>query len=259
MKIAYCISGQMRNFDHDIVIKKLNKYILEPLQPDVFIDTWDDHRGGSYYSIHNNLPIPQNPDEPVLVDSIKKIYDPVVLKTENYKDWESKILKNQVFANAPQMQFNAAPMFYKMWSVNKTKSNYEKEHGFKYDIVIRSRADIIFFRSLKQEWLNGELWTNNNGNIMHDVFLTANSDTMDKVVRIWQMLSLYFINYNSPPPMLTKWCKDNVLKWNAFPQNELLEVYRTDDDLRNPAWIEYLKKHQPDKLQDWNDFLENEF
>jgi len=257
MKIAYCISGQMRNFDHPVVVKRLKKYILDPLQPDVFIDTWDDQRGSSYYSIHNNLWVPQNPNEPPDIDKVKEIFNPTVLQTENFAEWKSN-LKNPLYLKCPQMKQNSAILFYKMWRANKLKSDYEKEHGFKYDVVIKSRADIIFFRTLKEEWLNGKFWTNNNGPIMHDVFLTGNSDIMDTASDLWNHLPFYFASVNSAPPMLTNWCRDKGLKWNAFPQNELLEVYRTDADLKNPALIEYFKRHQPDKLQDWYDYLKKE-
>jgi len=69
MRIALCISGELRTFNDENVIKNLNKYIIDDLSPDIFISTWE-HVGYSYHQ-NNNL---DKISSSFLTEDLYKIY-----------------------------------------------------------------------------------------------------------------------------------------------------------------------------------------
>jgi hypothetical protein len=149
LKIAVCISGEMRFFNNRLVIDGYNKFV-QSLMPDVFISTWD-HIGVSmnhgYIDPYENKQIDAS-----LEDSIKSVYSNIkYLRIENYNTWIESIpigVKESVY-NGPYnpRTVNSYSQLYKIADSIDMKSKYENENGFTYDIVIRLRPDNLFIKN----------------------------------------------------------------------------------------------------------------
>ena len=68
MKIAVCISGEMRLFDNPYVISGFK--FINDLSPDIFISTWS-HKGFCYNTNHDNIFNKRNDIESDLVNRIE--------------------------------------------------------------------------------------------------------------------------------------------------------------------------------------------
>jgi hypothetical protein len=196
-KIAVCISGEMRYFNDPIVIDSYNKFV-NILNPDVFISTWD-HVGHSMN--HGYI----NPDDNKTVDntianSIKSIYSNIKdIKEENYNNWFDSIdseIKSRVYAQwYNPLTINSYAQIYKICDSINLKANYEKDNNFKYDVVIRLRADSLFVNHFDLNINKHTIYNINFGaayypNRIYDILFYGDSDSMDS-------LSKCFTNYVS--------------------------------------------------------------
>jgi len=233
LRVAICISGQMRNFENRLDSLKSN--LLDKYNCDIFIHTWKER--GVTTDLNRLFPngmqdyfqndINSNPDDFIrewnqvlpYVDLnsneitevyLRQLYPNVksVEIEETPKDYEEKKtlygIKYPEFLlkEFPRRYHNLA-MFYKIKSCNDLKINYELENDFKYDFVIRIRPDI----HLKEE-LSFDLHRDNVGNsifcksgmksedYIFDQFFFGNSYSMDKVSTIWDCLSWYWDENN---------------------------------------------------------------
>jgi hypothetical protein len=98
-------------------------------------------------------------------------------------------------------------MFCSITKANNLKKEYEKEHNFKYDLVIRARIDHIYYKEINvkqliDENINDCIYVPYNHQYMRDswifktnsgieyistaeTFLFGNSDNMDKACSIF--------------------------------------------------------------------------
>lgn len=171
-KVAVCISGMHRC--GNLAIDTIYKNLIEPLEADVFFHTWKEMQdwpglGGAgddwllrmfNRAIFNRCPtalrskkyfkdvFPRtytlintpsnsifNPEK--LPEKIKfqkiQIEDPnIVLHEYNAEDSKFLSLGN----------LNQVKMFYGIYKAHELAVNYEREHGFRYDYLIRCRPDI---------------------------------------------------------------------------------------------------------------------
>ena len=146
-RIAICLAGQIRTgIDASA---SLLKYIGDLLpQCDFFIHTWDvDSYSSPGFSCKrfDDLgigPYHLMPVEFETYDEFNKIFKPKMSMFGNFKQWE-------------EMDFKPShdPHLYSVRQVNTFKSLYEKEHNFKYDVVVRTRSDLIYDpkKSLKDD------------------------------------------------------------------------------------------------------------
>ncbi|MDR0579039.1 MAG: hypothetical protein LBG21_00330 [Campylobacteraceae bacterium] len=178
MKIALCVSGQIRNLNIDSDIVKLANI----LKADVFISTWD--KGGATSAYDRFFPNSSIAKLIIGIDnagrycydieSFKKqypnLYNLFYLDNIVSKEHIISILPNIIDINIehmpddfdvsrmlhdviypkklleimPKRYMYSLPMFYKIWDANRLKSEYENKNDFKYDCVIRTRTDIKF-------------------------------------------------------------------------------------------------------------------
>lgn len=124
-KVAVCLSGQPRTWresapnilHHYTNNFKANEYDKE-IQVDFFIHTWN----------RNTWKITGDEDRPRDLYEIEQIYKPKKLKIEHQDDWTEN------------------PWVGLFTSFNKSvfmKRQYELENNFEYDVVVKSRLDII--------------------------------------------------------------------------------------------------------------------
>ncbi len=143
MKVALCLSGQVRTFRR--CFPSQYKKLIAPFKSDVFIHTW--MYSGSYFrdARHHHytddydisLYEKYNTDE-YLTDSacLAKLYKPKKLLIE-------KPEKQRFIDKSPKASFfNALMMYYSIYKANELRQQYEIELGFKYDLVIRCRFDL---------------------------------------------------------------------------------------------------------------------
>lgn len=167
MRVAICFSGQSRTFKQCYESQK--KFILDPLQPDVFIHTWNFTGSTDIHSTHNkayniNKYIDYVKSSKYTVDAndIIDLYRPknIFIEDSDPSIFIDKIKKSKRFSEEEKIEgkdfrklfyndnkykwFNMIMMYYGVYMSNKLKKNFEIHHNIKYDIVIRSRMDLYF-------------------------------------------------------------------------------------------------------------------
>jgi hypothetical protein len=133
---------------------------------------------------------------------------------------------------------NVLSMFYSIEQANNLKKEYEKENNFVYDIVIRSRTDIILQNfNLDLNTLDNKIYYYglnqfmfNNIAICNDQFAIGSSEYMNIYSSLYSLLEYYWKTYK-PPSMVgeriltthlyyskvpIKCCKDTEMYVNIF-------------------------------------------
>lgn len=128
MKIALCLSGQIRSFD--LVYQNLINNLIVPNDCDVFYHTWHMYDNSKYINFYN-------PTDNKYVKYGSYSY-------ENVEKVINHLKPVSFLFEKPVIQQNTKSMFYSVMKSNSLKCQYENLMGFKYDIVIRSRSDIFF-------------------------------------------------------------------------------------------------------------------
>jgi len=194
MKVALCISGETRNYNHPLVSDHFYKNLFDIYQPDVFLSVWD-HKGMSQYP-----PKPRDEsyfnckiNELELLNFYKNAKD---IKIENQDRWlhsqsESIIsLWNNYKVNGKLFP-TSIPQLYKIWHANEMKKKFEKDHNFKYDVVIRFRPDLIMLDPLCINFENCDSIIHMNTprfffpNRIYDLFFFSKSENMNKICKAW--------------------------------------------------------------------------
>jgi hypothetical protein len=133
-RIAICISGQSRTYKHCLLNqKRLFETMMisdKDIQIDYFFHTWDTNHwttiGSDKRNIHLLPQLPANID----VDFIKSNINLIDYKIEKFND--SKI--NKLWG----------PALYSIHWCNYLKRKEEIKKGFRYDLVIKTRFDLLF-------------------------------------------------------------------------------------------------------------------
>jgi hypothetical protein len=164
-------------------METINKYIIEPLQPDVFVNVWR-NRGHSLYSEVANIDTSFS-NELVTEEEVIKAYNPKDLYIEDYSSWLNSLTGDYKFVMDTE-KYSATPKNYKIKLCNQMKRRYEEQHNFKYDCVIGFRPDTILFSHIP-DYVMEDLdcvWQLNpphifNRNICHSMFHVMNSKVSD--------------------------------------------------------------------------------
>jgi len=198
MKVALCISGQMRTYRH--CFTHLKKNILDPLNPDVFIYTWSDAGICTKADQEKKRPFVE---APVTYDFLHNLYHPKSAVIQEYKDTYSEemhgvripdILKKM----EPNHYRGAIPMFFTMYECNELKRQHEVNGCFRYDLVIRLRPDLLIREEIPNNVLEnpGVLWVSdylvNPGFQVSDKFAISMSSQMDYYCSLWKLLPKYW-------------------------------------------------------------------
>ena len=183
MKIALCISGQPRNTTRGI------PNILENLKFDfdVFQHAWWDNNSASeLFTKSNAAKLNDVVSEHVNNDWISAMY-----RNFNIK---KLYLETQIPFNVPSLlesrktyyanAFNICSSLYSIYKCNELKKEYENQHNFKYDLVIRTRLDFGLSEPINIEKYNtktiyvpSDFGTNRYG--FNDQFAIGSSYNMD--------------------------------------------------------------------------------
>jgi hypothetical protein len=202
MRIALCLSGQPRGLP--LSCEKLKEGLIIPSGiTDIFIHTWyhPDFDGQYFDSAQphqsNRVGYWKEKSDEILKEQL----NPITLLCEKPHDFKDYDLPGPATA----VQTKIASLLYGIWKANELKKDYENQNGFKYDIVIRTRIDMLYERpivitdlireaeSLKdhiyapamyQDIRANDVYHTNTGiqySSMTDIFLFGSSENMDKM------------------------------------------------------------------------------
>lgn len=147
MRIALCISGQPRSLIGGCSIIK--ERLIQPSNiTDIFVHTWyhQDLNGKPFNSSQPHLDKNIGRWMPNSDEYLRLQLNPIKLVADNQDDMRQYDHLKDVEGRANQKAL--ASMFHSVTLANELKSNYEKENGFKYDIVIRTRIDHIYHKAI---------------------------------------------------------------------------------------------------------------
>lgn len=205
MRVALCISGQMRTYRE--CYPALKEHVLDVLAPDLFIHTWSN--SGHTTNVQSILPQGAAADdfriqeEQITDQSLQALYAPVSAVVETCPSGISdehagvrvpELLKQ----HEPKWYKGAIPMYYKMKMCNELKCRHEQQHGFRYDRVIRMRPDLMFGEPIPTEVLQSTdalRYETGGGDPQfqfNDKFALGTSEMMDYYCSVWDHLDQYW-------------------------------------------------------------------
>ena len=163
MKIAVCMSGQLRQWE---IAKENQKWFWETsgVEIDYFIHTWD------YSGDREGVSQPY-----ITRDVSRKEFDTLV-------DWYKP--KGCMFDDRKQDFFYAndhwSSLFYSMAHSMILKRQYEIDNDFEYDLVIKTRPDVVFDPRYHFSWepLEDNILFATQGGLMESEFHMFNTNDM---------------------------------------------------------------------------------
>ena len=163
MKIAVCMSGQLRQWE---IAKENQKWFWETsgVEIDYFIHTWD------YSGDREGVSQPY-----ITRDVSREEFDKVV-------DWYKP--KGCMFDNRKQDFFYAndhwSSLFYSMAQSMMLKRQYEIDNDFEYDLVVKTRPDVVFDPRYHFSWepLEDNILFATQGGLMESEFHMFNTNDM---------------------------------------------------------------------------------
>lgn len=186
MRIAVCFSGMIRT---GVIAAPLIKNFFGDLYDsiDFYMHTWDISEDKDWHRDCLALRIGKTQTKKIengyiLADNLQNCYNRkfVNVKIENLEHWRQKYEHEYKFFS---------PLWYSWQESIKLKTLKEAENGFKYDVVIKMRPDIIYPAEAKlQTEINHFLKDRNifyaiGGDYalrIDDVFFLSRSDLMDR-------------------------------------------------------------------------------
>jgi hypothetical protein len=127
-KVAFCISGLIKNYTNQILINSLNSINCDY---DIFWHTWEYI---SKESVNEAQLIKNNANIKLFVqESDQLAFDNLPISLNDFKCIDQ---------NSPPE--NVLRMFYSMKRCIEMLESYEAAHDIKYDLIIRIRPDLVF-------------------------------------------------------------------------------------------------------------------
>lgn len=245
MRTALLVYGQLREYEK--CMDSINKYIINPFKPDVFVNVWR-NRGHSLYSEVANIDTSFSND--IIDDAdVIKYFKPKDLYIEDYSKWLNSL--HGIYADVMATEKKSAtPKNYKIKLVNQMKRNYEDLHNFKYDCVIVFRPDTILFSNIPNYVLEDLdcVWQLNpphlfNRNICHSMFHVMNSRISDiyetyydNLPEIWKLpwVESGFDTKYDCTRTSTIHFKQHLVRIRAYKKwHGFVETYRQPEDFNN--------------------------
>ena len=220
MRIAVCISGTLRQFKSCYKTFKENIIESNNANVDVFVSSWKSKIRHFKKQVADEGSFDEMLDtyEPVAVnveiyDNKKraKLYDETNMEAfQNKMQKHHGCVKNHRkdkcrFCGSNNIH-NQIGQLYNIWMANELKSEFEREAGFTYDLVIRSRFDNFFFSSLDDSLVervsNGSIWIPYGfddmpeyGGGVNDQFAIGTSQAMDAYSNMYPNMYDYSMKY----------------------------------------------------------------
>lgn len=189
MKICLLIAGRLDTFEE--MYEYLQKYILMPLKPDVYFSGHPHEKGTPYCETKvNDLWKPKKYMIRDYTDSVRK---------ETHPD-DSKF-RNKRSETTPHTWLSG---IYNVYLANKLKKEYEIENGFRYDVCIKARTDLMWTSTPTEEELKEATEPNKvliptawdftcvSKHGVSDVTCISNSESMDKYSSLIKYIDEYY-------------------------------------------------------------------
>lgn len=146
MKVAIIIAGHLRCWKQMYPYFKAN-FIDKYNNPDIFISTWTDEgwwKWGNEKGIYENSAL-------VNFDEVRQAYQPKEIKYENYDDYDQMFKERaDKFTNKIGWPKNVVSMTFRWWDACHLLDRYRLKHNINYDLVIRTRTDLIVHGELPE-------------------------------------------------------------------------------------------------------------
>lgn len=196
------LSGHLRYYDK--TYNELKKNIIDILNPDIFIHTWDNkgiQKRDSGYKIDMS--------EIVDIDHVKELYKPKKMVVEKYTEDIRRELSPGKYRQQHRVPVeNILSMFRKIELCDKLRLDFESELGIKYDLVIKCRPDILFNTPIPKEELsvvNDTIWVPDTGNKqINDHLAFSNGDNMEYYSSLYSKINDYYYDEAPNPPNITE-------------------------------------------------------
>jgi len=163
-KVAICLSGHLREYKKNLA--SINRYIVKPLNADVFIHTWSEDGKQIVATKGMTGPVPNTThmEIPELSQYIQNVKSLEIGNNKEYletiKELEEKkfylygmSLKNGYYGGQAEPKY----IYSQFHSINKAFENltrYSKDNGVNYDIVIKMRADYCLYSGITEKELD---------------------------------------------------------------------------------------------------------
>lgn len=189
MKVAILIAGHLRCWKQLYPYFKTN--FIDRYNPDIFISTWNDEgwwKWGNEKGIYENSPR-------VNFDEVIEAYKPKTIGHEDYEVYDL-IFKERAekFTNKIGWPKNVVSMTYRWLDACNMLETYSKENNVKYDLVIRTRTDLIIHGDLP-EFDSSKFYIIHNDyhqGGLNDVIHIGNKEDIFKVNKMYlQLEELY--------------------------------------------------------------------
>ena len=226
-KIALLLSGNIRTFfykNNYIARKYIELVNSQDIDVFIYTDNNDFNYNDIQYFSENNkelvLGIPNDYEKRLCVnkqlinydDSLKIIKENFFkifgdkLKKFHIEDFKNDLIDNiydknniyhNTFMNNKYSEFTRKKalmcQFYKLYKCYNQLCNYEKENNFEYDIIMKSRMDVILFNLHEHNFrnleLNNILYTNGYGKVMTDTWAIGNRFIMNEYCNYYLYIS----------------------------------------------------------------------
>lgn len=232
-KVAVCLSGQLRTFK--TAAPGILRY-FERLNPDYFIHTWT-HNTWRGKDADKKLDLAPSPIPAEDFDKLLEFYKPIKHIIEPYKHFYYEVGVSQQYSNLKSMTL---------------RQQHEQEQGFKYDIVVKCRPDIIWnsievfpFSTIKDNTFYAshvDRTSNPNHHYTFDRIYFGTSETMDTVADLYYktatLIASILKTKNTPSPFimpeegLHKWLEENGIRTEMNGHHEII-VRRDADGLHH--------------------------
>jgi hypothetical protein len=211
MKIALCLSGQIRSFP--LVKQSLIENILENNDVDIFCHSWYKYDNSKYQNFWN--------------------YDPTDFGGYSMDDIIDVLntLKPKSFRfDHPSIDVPTRSMFYSIRESNRMKVDYELLNNFKYDVCIRARYDLKYNQRISFDISNGGInLINRSGGCggLNDWFAYGSSELMDIYSNIFDEYDqTERINQMCPEGIISEHLSHHNIGNNSIPRT--FDLVRSD-------------------------------
>lgn len=224
MKVAVCLSGQLRSFK--TCGQSIIDNIIEPLNADVFMHVWErstKYDGTNRFKVFG--------DEGTTEEAVA-MFKPIAYISKPFNlEKEVKLAQNNNLdvimtrisnATSDQRCYNASKsylysltnMFYKIYKANQLKCRHEEKMGFKYDYVIRCRPDFLFSTKMNIDML--KLATPTNIVLQLDAYAKKTRQNDKFSYGTSEVMDRYSNAYKHVVQYIDEGCKINGQDYNMY-------------------------------------------
>lgn len=255
MKIAYCIAGQPRYFD-GFCFSTVKKKILEMYDIDVFFHTWWSEEevgttqvrspwaGANNYTITADCP-----------QKLVNQYKPKLYKIEPTRTFQANDL------NCSDKNFwirSGRPYWYSVQQAARMKMEYERKQGFRYDLVIMTRFDLLIGVLMDLHTISPEVFTvstvSRQPDMCSDFFTATNSTNFDKIyLNIFDKIPEYINNSLGKPMnehMLYFWVRKTFNIPVVRSKKMFIQIARESEEpdwIEKQVWLEHPDQFNPEE------------